>query len=230
MKYKAVIFDLDGTLLDTLEDLADSLNRVLGNRGLPTHPTEAFRYFVGSGAAMLVSRALPPDKRNDALAADCLEAFRREYSCNWNKKTKPYNGVSELLDALTAKHILMAVLTNKPQHFAELCVQEFLSDWEFEMILGQREGVPMKPDPTGPREIARFLDIPPQEFLYLGDSDIDMRTAVDADMFPVGAVWGFRSEKELRESGAKKIIGRPTELLGLILKRPGKQSGKERNS
>ncbi|MBW2108808.1 MAG: HAD family hydrolase [Deltaproteobacteria bacterium] len=216
MKYRAVIFDLDGTLLDTLEDLADSLNRVLHHRGLPTHPTEAFRYFVGSGAAMLVSRALPLEKRNDELVAKCLEAFRKEYNRNWNNKTKPYKGVSELLDALTAKQIKMAILTNKPQHFADLCVQEFLSGWKFAKVLGQRDGVAMKPDPTGPREIARCLDIPSQEFVYLGDSDIDMRTAVAADMFPVGAMWGFRSEKELRESGAVKIIGHPMELLELF--------------
>jgi len=216
MKYKAVIFDLDGTLLNTLEDLADSLNRVLRDKGFPTHPIEAFRYFVGNGAAMLVSRALPPEKRNDELMADCLEAFRREYNSNWNVKTKPYNGVSELLDALTAKKIEMAVLTNKPQHFAKLCIQEFFSVWKFAVILGQRDGVPMKPDPVGPQEIARCLDIPPQEFLYLGDSDVDMKTAVQANMFPVGAMWGFRSERELRESGAVEIIGRPTELLQFV--------------
>lgn len=216
MKYKAVVFDLDGTLLDTLEDLADSLNRVLRDRGLPTHPTEAFRYFVGSGAAVLVSRALPRGEQNDQLAAECLEAFRGEYNRNWKNKTRPYEGVSELLDALSAKQTRMAILTNKPQHFAELCVREFLDAWEFEMIVGQRDGIPMKPDPAGPREIARSLDVPLQEFLYLGDSDIDMRTAVDANMLPVGATWGFRSEKELRESGAVKIIGRPTELLELF--------------
>lgn len=213
MKYKAVIFDLDGTLLDTLEDLADSLNRVLLDKGFPTHPTEAFRYFVGTGAAMLVSRALPSERRNDELNAECLEAFRREYNCNWNVKTKPYNGVSELLDALTAKRIEMAVLTNKPQHFAERCIQEFFSTWKFAVILGQRDGVPMKPDTAGAKEIARCLDISPQEFLYLGDSDVDMRTAVHANMFPVGAMWGFRSERELRESGAVEVISRPTELL-----------------
>jgi len=216
MKYKAVIFDLDGTLLDTLEDLADSLNRVLQHKGFPTHPTEAFRYFVGNGPAMLVSRALPPERRNDELTADCLEAFRKEYHCNWNVKTKPYNGVPELLDALTAKKIEMAVLTNKPQHFAELCIQEFLSVWKFAVILGQKDGVPMKPDPAGPKEIVKYLDIPPQEFLYLGDSDVDMRTAVHANMFPVGAMWGFRSERELRESGAVEVISRPTELLKFV--------------
>jgi phosphoglycolate phosphatase len=215
MGYKAVIFDLDGTLLDTLEDLADSVNRVLQDKGFPTHPMEAFRYFVGDGAAMVVSRALPPEKRTE-LAADCLEAFLEEYSRNWNIKTKPYGGVSELLDALAAKSIEMAVFTNKPQHFAELCIQEFLSGWKFTAILGQRDGFPLKPDPAGPLEIARRVDIPSQEFLYLGDSDIDMKTAVSANMFPVGALWGFRSEKELRESGAVEVISKPTELLKFV--------------
>ncbi len=216
MKYKAVVFDLDGTLLDTLEDLADSLNRVLQAKGLPTHPLEAFRYFVGSGAAKLVSRALPPGKRDKALAADCLEAFRREYQRNWNVKTKAYTGISELLDGLTDKGIAMAVLTNKPQHFAELCVQAFLSDWRFAMILGQREGVPMKPDPAGTQEILRHLDVPAQDCLYVGDSGIDMATALNANMLPVGVTWGFRSEEELRAAGAAEIITRPTELLKLV--------------
>ena len=200
MEFKAVVFDLDGTLLDTLEDLADSLNRVLRDKGLPTHPTEAFRYFVGNGAATLVARALSSGKQNDELAADCLKEFLKEYNRNWKTKTRPYNGVSELLDALTEKQIEMTVLTNKPQHFAELCIQEFLSDWKFTVVIGERDGFPLKPDPAGPREISRCLDIPPQKFLYLGDSNADMKTAVSANMFPVGALWGFRSEKELRDS------------------------------
>jgi len=216
VNYKAVIFDLDGTLLDTLEDIADALNRVLEDKGFPPHPIKAVRYFIGNGASMLVSRALPADRRNDGLIAECLEAFRRAYGRNWNQKTRPYEGITELLDVLTEKQIKMAVLTNKPQDFAELCIQEFLPNWEFEAILGQRDGIPIKPDPAGPREIARFLNIPAQAFLYLGDSGVDMRTAVTANMFPVGAGWGFRSEEELREFGAAEIIAQPQALLKFL--------------
>ena len=215
--YKAVVFDMDGTLLDTLADLADSINRVLQDKGFPTHPREAFRYFVGDGAAKAVSRALPAEKRNDALAADCLARFLKVYKNNWNIKTKPYKGVSELLDALVSKQIEMAVLTNKPQHFAERCIQEFLSHWNFKVVIGQRDGFPLKPDPAGAREIARRLDVPLREFLYLGDSNTDMKTAVHAHMFPVGALWGFRSEKELRAAGAVEVISRPMELLKFVL-------------
>lgn len=216
MAYKAVIFDMDGTLLDTLEDLADAMNLTLEDKGLPTHPVKAFRYFVGNGAAELVSRTLPPEKRNNDLIAECLEAFLREYDRNWNRKTRLYDGVPELLDALTAKEIPMAVFTNKPQHYAELCIQEFLPKWKFEVVLGQREGHPMKPDPVVPREIAEHLGLAPEAFLYLGDGDADMKTAVNANMFPVGALWGFRSEKELQDSGAVEVIRRPMELLEFV--------------
>jgi len=214
--YRAVILDLDGTLLNTLEDLADSMNRVLQDRGLPIHPIEAFRYFVGNGAAMLVSRALPQERQNDELATDCLQAFRQEYQRNWNVKTKPYAGVPELLDGLTAKGVAMAVLTNKPQHFAELCVQAHFSKWRFTIILGQRDGIPMKPDPGGTREVMRCLDVPSQACVYVGDSDVDMQTALNADILPVGAAWGFRSEEELRAAGAAEVVGQPTELLTLL--------------
>ncbi|MFC1764511.1 HAD family hydrolase [Planctomycetota bacterium] len=216
MTYEAVVFDLDGTLLDTLADLADSLNQVLREKGHPTHPTEAFCHFVGNGAAKLVSRALPAEKRNDTMAADCLEAFRQVYSQHWNKKTQPYDGVPKLLDALTTNGMAMAVFTNKPQHFAELCVKEFLSRWEFAAIRGQQEGFPLKPDPAGAREIARSLGISTEVCLYLGDSDVDMQTAVNARMHPVGAKWGFRSEEELRMHGAIDVIDHPTDLLQIL--------------
>jgi len=214
--YKAVIFDLDGTLLDTLEDLADAMNHTLEERGFPTHPVLAYRYFVGNGVAKIVERTLPPEKRNRALMADCSKAFLKEYDRNWNRKTKPYDGVPELLDTLTLKQIPMAVFTNKPHEFAERCIREFLPKWKFKAVFGQREGHPMKPDPTVPLEIAEQLNIPPRQFLYLGDSDVDMKTAVNAQMLPVGALWGFRSEKELRDSGAFEVIIRPTALLEFV--------------
>ncbi len=216
MSYKAVIFDLDGTLLDTLEDLADAMNCTLEERGFPSHPVEAYRYFVGNGVAKIVERTLPPEKRDEALMEACRKAFLKEYDLNWNRKSKPYEGVPELLDTLTLNRTPMAIFTNKPHAFALRCVREFLSKWKFETVLGQREGHPMKPDPAVPLEIARHLSIPPQKILYLGDSDADMKTAVNARMFPVGALWGFRSEKELRESGAARVIGRPMELLKFI--------------
>ncbi len=213
MNYKAVMFDMDGTLLDTLADLADAMNHTLAHRGFPTHPIDAYRYFVGSGAAKIVERTLPPEKHTKELMADCLESFLEKYHQNWNQKTRLYDGVSELLDVLTEKRIQMAVFTNKPQQFAELCMTEFFPKWTFRAVFGQREGYPMKPDPSVPREIAAMLNIQPDQFLYLGDSDADMKTAVNAQMLPVGALWGFRSEKELRESGAAAVIRHPADLL-----------------
>lgn len=217
MAYKAVVFDLDGTLLNTLEDLRDAMNRVLEDKGFPTHSTDVFRYFVGNGAAMVVERALPPEKRDGALKKDCLAAFLKEYNKNWNIKTRPYKGIWEMLDGLEIKQIVMAVLTNKPQRFAERCIQEFFPHWQFKVVIGQREGFPLKPDPSGAKEISQRLDIPFNEFLYLGDSNTDMKTAVRAHMFPVGALWGFRPEKELRDAGAVEVISRPMELLKFVM-------------
>jgi phosphoglycolate phosphatase len=205
---------MDGTLLDTLEDLADAMNRVLAARGLPVHPVDAYRLFVGSGAGNLVLRTLPADRQD--MAAQCLQGFLKEYEANWKVKTRLYDGVAELLDALTSRGIPMAVLTNKPQEFAELCMKAFLPAWDFALTLGQMPGVPVKPDPAGPRQVIRHLGVAPEEILYLGDTDVDMRTAVGAGMYPVGVTWGFRTEDELRASGAAVIIDHPMELLGLL--------------
>jgi phosphoglycolate phosphatase len=216
MKYKAVIFDLDGTLLDTLEDLADSMNEVLEKREFPVHDTEAYKNFVGSGAEKLVTRSLPNDQRSENIVAECLKEFRQNYSNNWNNKTTPYDGIPDLLNELTHREIKMAVLSNKPHKFTELCVKEILSDWKFNLVLGQRDGIPIKPDPAAPLEIAGEFDIPAEEFIFLGDSDIDMRTAVNADMYALGALWGFRTEEELHKAGANKMILHPLELLDLL--------------
>jgi phosphoglycolate phosphatase len=216
MKYKGVIFDLDGTLLDTLEDITDSMNQVLEGRGFPTHPEEAYLRFVGNGADMLVSRALPNEHKNDEmLVEECLNEFRKIYETNWNNMTMPYDGIPELLDTLKRENIKIAVLSNKPQQFTDLCVNELLADWEFDYVLGHREGTPLKPDPKGAVEITEKLGISAEDFILLGDSDIDMKTAINAGMFPLGALWGFRTEQELLDSGALKVILHPLELLDL---------------
>jgi phosphoglycolate phosphatase len=216
MRVKAVLFDLDGTLLDTLEDIANSVNSALLRYGLPTHSVDAYRYFIGDGVTTLVSRALPDENRDNDIIAKCVKGFRQEYSRNWNVNTRPYEGVPELLDALAAKHIKMAVLSNKPDDFTKQCVSELLPNHSFEMILGQRDAIPIKPAPVGALQIADRLGIPPSRFLYLGDSAIDMKTAARAGMFPVGALWGFRPLEELLEHGAQAVIERPVDLLGLL--------------
>jgi phosphoglycolate phosphatase len=216
MPYRAVLFDLDGTLLNTLEDMGDAMNRVLSARGFPQHPIDAYRSFVGDGAAMLVMRALPEDKRDDETVCSCLMAYREEYGRNWNVKTRLYDGVADMLDALTARGLKRAVLSNKPEEFTRRCVIELLSRWSFDAVLGQREGVPLKPDPTAASEIAHTLDCPAKSFLYLGDSPVDMQAAIAAGMVPVGALWGFRRAEELRAGGARALINRPLEILALL--------------
>lgn len=225
MHFKAILFDLDGTLLDTLEDLGNAANCVLAEKGFPTHTLDTYRYFVGDGVTMLMNRALPEDNRNDDTIRACVRTFREEYGRNWNVKTRPYDGVAEMLDALTANGLKMAVLSNKPDEFTKQCVAEFLPDWTFDMVLGQNNSVPLKPDPSGAKEIAKCLNISPSNFIYLGDTAIDMKTAVAAGMFPVGALWGFRTGKELLENGALVLVERPPELLNL-LKLPTRSTNK----
>ena len=216
MSYKAILFDLDGTLLDTLEDIGNAMNRVLAGKGFPTHEMDVYRYFVGDGAAMFIKRALPEEKRNDDTIRACLKKFMEDYGRNWNVKTKPYEGVPEMLDELTERGLKMAVLSNKPHEFAKQCVTEVLSNWNFDVILGQRNGVPPKPDPAGALEVAGRLNTLPADFLYLGDSGVDMKTAVASTMFPVGALWGFRSMEELKENGSRALVERPAEVLNLL--------------
>lgn len=215
-RYSAVIFDLDGTLLDTLEDLGDAVNRVLAERGFPTHPMDAYRYFVGDGSAVLIERAVPESVRGTAGYRECLEAFMADYDQSWKVKTRLYDGVPEMLDALTARGIDMAILSNKSHLFTVTCVQELLPKWRFKVMFGLRDDVPRKPDPAGALEIANLLGTELDRIIYLGDTAIDMQTAVSAGMFPVGALWGFRTRKELEENGAAALIHHPEELLRLV--------------
>jgi phosphoglycolate phosphatase len=216
MFWRGILFDLDGTLLDTLADLSDAMNRVLEEMGFPPHNTDAYRRFVGNGALMLVKRALPKNKCDDDMVRSCLDAFLREYGENWMVRTRPYEGVAEMLDALTKCGLKMAILSNKRDEITKKSVRELLRKWTFDAVVGQREDVPLKPDPTAALEIADLLHIPPAEFAYLGDSPEDMETALAAGMFPVGALWGFRSEAELVEGGARVLIREPLDLLEVL--------------
>jgi phosphoglycolate phosphatase len=216
MPYRAVLFDLDGTLLDTLRDVADSTNYVLAKSGLPQNELEAYRYLVGGGRRVLASRALPEDHRDGQTVDKIASQIEEAYSQRWAEHTVPYPGIPELLDALTERGIRMAILSNKPQQPSEVMVSRLLPRWHFDAVEGERPGVPLKPDPSGALEIARRMKLKPDEFLYLGDSATDMRTAVAANMYPVGALWGFRTAEELLEGGAKTLIQHPTDLLPLL--------------
>ncbi len=215
-KYQAVIFDLDGTLLDTLEDIADAANRVLALKGFPTRPLDVHRAAVGNGARQLMERVLPESDRDPKTILDCFAEFRKDYGEHWNIKTKPYAGVPEMLNALVKRGLKMAVLSNKPADFTRKCVNGILSSWEFDPVIGGEDGFPSKPDPAGAMEISRRLKVPLGEFIYLGDSGVDMKTANAAGMFAVAALWGFRGREELLKDGAKVLIDRPRELLDLL--------------
>lgn len=216
MPYRAIVFDLDGTLLNTLDDIADGANAVLAEGGYPTHPVDAYRYFIGNGVATLFERALPEDDRRPSIIRACVEGFRQVYERHWDVKTHLYDGVAELLDALVTRDVRMAVLSNKPHSFTRKSVGRYLSRWPLSPVLGQRDGIPHKPDPAGALEIADELGVAPTEFLYLGDTATDMETARAAGMFAVGALWGFRPEEELREAGAAALIAGPLELLNWL--------------
>lgn len=216
MQYKAILFDLDGTLLDTLADLGNSMNRVLRGQGFPVHLLDAYRYFVGNGSRMLVTRTLPETHRDEKTVKRCLSLFLEEYEQHWQDETRPYDGVPEMLDALQAQELELTVFSNKPHDFTVLCVQKLLSKWRFRVIAGQRETVAPKPDPGGALAIARTLNLSPSEFLYLGDTGTDMQTAVAAGMFPVGALWGFRPREELLEHGARILLEHPVDMLELL--------------
>ena len=213
MTYQAVLFDLDGTLLDTLEDLAGSVNSVLSEQGFPPHPVPAYKHLLGDGVEYLISQSLPEKHRDDAMIARCIEAMLRVYADRWAVKTRPYDGVPEMLTALTKRGVKMAVLSNKLDEFTKKCVTKLLPDWPFEQVMGIELNGLKKPDPAGALRIAEKMKIPPERFCYLGDTNTDMQTANAARMFPIGALWGFRSAEELTSHGAKVLIKKPTDLL-----------------
>ncbi len=212
---KAVIFDLDGTLLDSLGDIAGAMNEVLERHGFPAHPLDRYRFFVGEGMDRLVRRALPPGV-DDATVERVTADMRAAYARRATRTTRPYPGIPELLDDLTARRIPLGILTNKPHEPAVAMVRELLGRWNFSTVQGACDGLPKKPDPAGALRVAEALGVPPRACLYVGDTGTDMRTACAAGMLPVGVLWGFRPREEIEEAGARVLIARPEELLRLV--------------
>jgi len=216
MPCHAVIFDLDGTLLNTLEDIAQAMNTALYALGAPPHPVESYRDLVGQGLEMLAFKVLPENRRDPAIVAECVGAMRREYNRIWAQTSRPYAGISELLKVLGEKNIKTAVLSNKADDFAKKTVSYFFSTHRFEMVLGCSDAFPIKPDPASALHIASHLGIPPEECVFIGDSNVDMQTACNAGMYPIGVLWGFRKAEELLASGAKLLVHSPAEIIAKL--------------
>lgn len=215
---KAVLFDLDGTLLDTLQDLATSGNEVLAARGLPPHPLDAYRIFIGNGMVNLARDVFPPEMRpeTDEQIAAVLDEYRAAYSRNWRNTTVLFPGISGVLDRLVADAVPIGVVSNKAHDFTLQCVEAFLDDWKWDVLIGAREGHPRKPDPAGALEAAAVLGVAPEDCLFVGDSDVDMMTARNAGMRAIGVSWGFRPVEELLEAGAEVILGEPADLFRIL--------------
>ena len=216
MTTRLVLFDLDGTLVDSLQDLADSMNAVLVARGHPVHPRESYRRFVGDGVANLVRGALPADASDEETVAQCVIEMREEYGRRLTAVTRPYPGIPELLAELRDRRLMTAVLSNKPDSATRVLVDRLLPEHHFDLVRGALPGVPLKPDPSAALALCAELGVAPGDVLYLGDTDTDMATGRAAGMVTVGVGWGFRDADELLDAGALHVITEALALLGLI--------------
>lgn len=214
--YRGIICDLDGTLLDTLEDLASSMNRTLEAMGFPTHPIQSYRYFVGDGIEELARRSLPEGYRDRELVEECIKGMLDRYRTSWSHKTAPYPGVMELLEQLQRRGIKLAVFSNKPHEFTTIMVDHYFIPGTFEMVLGVGGDVPKKPAPKGVTMILTSLTLTPQETIFLGDTRTDMETALNARLYPIGVLWGFRDKEELLKTGALSTLEYPLELISIL--------------
>lgn len=210
---KAFIFDLDGTLVDSLADLATAVNRMLDDNGYPRVSIDIFPQHIGDGMKKLVERALPADKRDPANAERCAAEYLAHYEKCWHDQTFVYDGMKEAVAGLRARGVRIGVISNKPHRFTLLCCEHFFPAGSFEMVLGQREGIARKPDPAGALEMLQRMGLQPDECAYVGDSGVDMEFGTRAGMRRIGVLWGFRGRDELIANGAQALIEHPSELL-----------------
>lgn len=216
MNFKAVIFDLDGTLVNSIEDLADSMNEVLRQNDLPVHNMEAYKYFVGNGLRNLVKAALPESHQEEAFIKNAMAEMMEIYSDNCLNKTTFYKDIPNLLDSLVLRDIKAAVFSNKPDELTKKVVKALFPDHHFEAVIGFTDESLKKPNPVVALSICDALGLPPKNVLYVGDSGVDMQTANNAGMIAVGALWGFRTKEELALNGARYFLNHPLNLLKLF--------------
>ena len=212
---KAVLFDLDGTLINSLPDISHSMNQALRMHGLPTHPLDAYRYFVGDGAVNLTRRAIGPE--HQALTDAVLRDYSAIYAAHCNDTSHVYAGIPQMLDALRAAGLRMAVLSNKDDGDVARVIGHYFADHPFDLLRGRRPGVPIKPDPTAALQIADDLNLTPDDFWYLGDTPTDIAACQNAGMHLIAVSWGFRPESELIAAGAKRVARTPEEALDIML-------------
>lgn len=215
---KAFIFDLDGTLIDSLADIAESINRMLDARGHPRCEVDIFKQMVGDGMEKLVERALPEAVRSEELIRLCTEEYRSLYDTLWQQQTVPYAEIVQTLETLKKRGLKIGVISNKAHRFTVPMTEHFFGAGCFDLILGQRQEVPRKPDPAGAHEAAAMLGVDIRECAYVGDSGIDMQFAKSSGMLAIGVDWGFRSVTELKENGAVYVISKPGELIEIFEK------------
>lgn len=216
--YKTVVFDLDGTLLNTIDDLADAGNRVCAARGWPQHTVEEYKYFVGNGIPKLVERFSPPEARTPAILADTLAAFQADYGAHLRDKTAPYPGIPALLARLKAAGVQLAVFSNKADPLARQVVADYFDTALFDAVRGALPGVPTKPAPQGTLALMQAIGADPAATLYVGDSNVDVDTAHNAGLPCCGVLWGFRTRQELTDAGAEHLAADAEELWNVIVK------------
>ena len=212
---KAIVFDLDGTLLDTVGDIAAALNRALGACGLPTHEQKTVETFLGGGIRDAVMKATPEGTSQEIIER-VLELYRDDYVAHCTEKTRMYDGVREMVDCLAAQGFDMAVLSNKTEATARKIVAHFFPNGEFKAVFGRAADRPLKPHPDAAKPVLDALGLAPQEIAYAGDSNTDILFAKAVGMLPIATPWGYRSREELIEAGAEKIAEHPMEILNLI--------------
>ena len=214
---KLVIFDLDGTLINSIEDLGQAANYALSKNGFPTHSLASYPFFVGNGVRNLIRKALPEENRNDTTIDSLLKDFKEYYDDHNVDSTKPYDGIMELLKQLQEQGVKLAVASNKYQKATEKIVSQLFPDIKFVSVQGQQDGVNVKPDPSIVFNILGVALVPKAEMLYVGDSGVDMETARRACVDSVGVTWGFRSEKELNEYHADRIVHRASDIFDIVM-------------